>query len=112
MICPYCNQSAELKDSSVIYGKSYGLIYICFPCNAYVGTHRGTNTPLGTLANSELRKLRKQCHSIFDIKWKSGKMSRFEAYVWLSKQLKIDINQCHIGMFDVDQCKKVMEVLQ
>jgi hypothetical protein len=112
MICPYCNKPAELKDSSVIYGKSYGLIYICFPCNAYVGTHRGTSTPLGTLANSELRKLRKQCHSIFDLIWKSGKMSRFEAYVWLSKQLKIDINQCHIGMFDVDQCKKVMEVLQ
>jgi len=46
--CLYCNSKVELKDSDVIYGKSYGLVYICskFPkCDSYVGVHRGTTFP-------------------------------------------------------------------
>lgn len=112
IICPYCDNPAELKDSSVIYGKSYGLVYICFSCNAYVGTHRNTDRPLGTLANQELRKLRKECHNLFDRLWLTKKMTRHEAYKWLAKQLGLDVEQCHIGMFDVEQCKKVKEIVK
>jgi hypothetical protein len=38
-ICPYCNQESQFVDSSVIYGKSYGMIYLCSDCDAYVGCH-------------------------------------------------------------------------
>lgn len=29
LICPDCGGKAELKDSAIIYGKSYGLVYVC-----------------------------------------------------------------------------------
>lgn len=50
--CDYCGGPTEYVDSSVIYGRSYGMIYLCRPCRAYVGVHRGTNKPLGRLAPS------------------------------------------------------------
>ena len=44
--CPYCGKEAELIDSSVIYGRSYGMAYICFGCDAYVGTQHVYLLPL------------------------------------------------------------------
>ncbi len=50
-ICPYCGNRTEYVDSSVIYGRSYGMIYLCWDCMAYVGVHKGTDRALGRLAN-------------------------------------------------------------
>lgn len=56
VVCPYCGRVAKYVDSSVIYyGHSYGMAYLCRPCNAYVGVHSGTDRPKGSLANAELR---------------------------------------------------------
>lgn len=54
--CPYCGRQAEYVDSKVIYGRSYGMAYLCRNCDAYVGVHRGTDEPLGRLADASLRK--------------------------------------------------------
>ena len=27
--CPYCNSPVRFEDSKIIYGKSYGMVYIC-----------------------------------------------------------------------------------
>ena len=62
VICNYCGKPAEYVDSTVVYGSSYGMIYYCKPCNAWVGVHKGSGAPLGTLANAELRAYRrKEC---------------------------------------------------
>lgn len=54
VICPYCGRVAKYVDSSVIYyGHSYGMAYLCRPCNAYVGVHHGTDRPKGSLANAK-----------------------------------------------------------
>ena len=47
-ICPYCGKESELIDSTEIYnGKSYGKMYICRPCDAYVGViGRQTRLPV------------------------------------------------------------------
>jgi len=37
-------------------------------------------------------------------------MTRTDAYGWLSRQLGIEFKSCHIGMFDVEMCQKVIEV--
>ena len=108
--CPYCGKEAELIDSSVIYGRSYGMAYICFDCDAYVGTHKGTEKPLGRLANAELRKWKMRAHDAFDPIWKSRKMSRKKAYSWLAEKLKLPEEKTHIGMFDIGMCKKVIEI--
>lgn len=109
--CPYCgNKSMFHKTSTHIYRRDYGPVYDCRPCNAYVGCHKTTGNPLGTLANAELRKWRKQAHSMFDPLWKSGKISRGKAYSMLASKLGIDKEKCHIGMFDIEFCKRVIDL--
>ena len=109
--CPYCDSDSVLADSAEVYGgKSYGPIYLCRPCKAWVGCHKGTSNPLGRLANAELRKWKMAAHSAFDPLWKTRKMRRRGAYKWLSDALGILEEKCHIGMFDVDLCKKTVEV--
>lgn len=38
-------------------------------------------------------------------------MKRPEAYAWLASQLGISQSGCHIGLFDVNQCKKVIRAV-
>lgn len=115
MKCPYCGKTVLLKDASFIYhnnkSKNWGKIWVCsdYPhCDAYVGCHKGTSIPLGRLANARLRTLKSEAHRQFDPIWKSGLMSRKEAYRWLADMLKIPCEECHIGMFDVKECQKVI----
>ncbi len=109
-ICAYCKGDTEYIDSSFIYGKSYGMIYICKKCDAYCGVHKGTDNALGRVANAELREYKKLAHAAFDPIWKSNLKNRHEAYKWLSHQLNIPFEYTHIGFFGVETCKKVIEI--
>lgn len=117
-LCPYCNCESELIDSKEIYGRSYGMAYRCPSCSAYVGCHNGTTNALGRLANKELRDCKQKAHAVFDPLWKakikkdgcSKHEARKAGYAWLAKELNIDIEDCHIGMFNVQQCQKVYEL--
>ena len=113
VFCDYCGRQAEYVDSKVIYGKSYGMIYLCRNCMAYVGVHKGTNIPLGRLANAELRYWKKAAHAAFDPLWKYGRFRhhRNAAYGWLSQKMGLPIEKTHIGMFDVPQCKQVIQIM-
>lgn len=112
MNCPYCNGVAEFTSSKDFYGNDYGSnLYVCKPCDARVGTHKNSTTPLGTMANEELRQLRKRCHSAFDPKWKSRKMTRSGAYRWLQNEMDLSAKEAHIGMFDKAQCEQLLEIL-
>lgn len=110
VICPYCNKQTEFVDSKLIYGKSYGMIYLCRKCDAYVGTHKNSKKPLGTPANFELRELRKITHLEFDKIWQEKYMSRRKAYLWLANKLGLPLEQTHIGMFNINKCNRVLEV--
>lgn len=110
--CPYCQEQAVLMDSARIYhGHSYGLIWACLGCKAWVGTHKSSpnNAPLGRLANEELRKWKIQAHARFDLLWKNHELSRKDAYQKLSEVLGIPVKQAHIGYCDIEQCKKIVE---
>jgi len=116
--CPYCHKESVLVDSKEIYGKSYGMSWWCRPCDAYVGCHEGTDKPLGRLADKELREWKIKAHAAFDPLWRtkmrvsvcSKSKARRLGYKWLSNILNIDVKDCHIGMFDTDMCKRVVEV--
>ena len=110
VICPYCGSQAEYVDSKIIYKRSYGMIYHCRECDAYVGVHKGTDNPLGRLANKELRHWKRAAHDAFDPIWQSGRMKRRDAYQWLAEQMGLSPEETHIGMFDVRECKKVIEL--
>lgn len=109
--CPYCGNAASLVDSSTIYGRSFGRIWDCRPCDAYVGVHRGTCKPLGTLANRELRKARIEAHEAFDLLWKSRGMTRSRAYEWLQCVMSVNAEDAHIAKLTVEQCRLLLEVL-
>lgn len=114
-VCPYCGSNTKCVDSSVIYGRSYGPSWVCerFPeCDAYCGCHPGTTTPLGRLANKELREARKRAHAAFDTLWIEDEMSRTGAYKMLAEILDIEQSKCHIGMFDAETCRRVVQVME
>jgi hypothetical protein len=122
--CPYCSNPSVYVDSQEIYRtKSYGMAYLCRPCGAYVGVHKGTDKALGRLANAELRAAKMEAHHWFDqiAKQKGvinevwpifikGIANRNKAYLWLSKHLSIPVDDCHIGMFDVELCKRTVDI--
>ena len=91
-ICPYCGKNTEFMDSSIVYGKSYGMIYICRTCNAYVGVHKD------------------EAHEYFDKIWRFKLMKRTEAYTWLSSVLELPEEYTHIGMFSEKTCRQVIYV--
>lgn len=113
--CDYCGEKAELVDSRVIYGRSYGhKVWLCRKCMAYVCCHKGTDKPLGRLANAELRYWKRRAHDAFDPLWKYGRFRGYRnaAYAWLAQKMCLPVEKTHIGMFDVAQCKKVIEIIK
>lgn len=108
--CPYCGSPTKLVEDTEVYGRSYGgLCYVCEPCGAWVGCHKGTDRALGRVADKGLRRLKHQAHEAFDPIWKDGHLTRAKAYESLSRHLGIPIGQTHIGMFDEEMCRKVIE---
>lgn len=117
LVCPYCGNDSEYVNSKVIYGTDYGMVYRCAPCDAYVGVHKGSDLALGRLADKSLRFWKIQAHEVFDRLWKkkmqkgiSKGIARSSAYQWLAGQMGKTIDITHIGMFDIDECKKVIDL--
>ena len=116
MVCDMCNHKAKLVSGERIYPHRPDLyeknFWLCDNCGAYVGCHAGTQKALGRLANAELRYWKRKVHNLFDPLWKSGTKKRSEAYKWLADQLAIPVEECHIGMFDVEKCKQAVKIME
>lgn len=112
--CDYCGRAAELVTGEDLYPHRRELhdkrAWKCWPCNAHVGCHDGTEIPLGRLANAELRRMRKLAHDAFDPIWFGGAETRVGAYDWLAEELKIPREDCHISRFDVALCRRAIQV--
>jgi len=115
MICPYCKKEARWCENKEIYGKNYGVSYMCWlckDCDAYVGCHQNTKKPLGSMANQNLRDLRVECHQMFDRLWKDGKMTRDQAYRWMQRNMKLPEERAHIGELRESGCKWLIKILR
>lgn len=111
--CPYCKGRAQLLNGVELYGEHREDLrekkfWACRPCGAWVGCHPGTERPLGTLAHKLLRQMRSKAHAMFDPLWKSEPHKRSQRYKWLADRLGIHPDNCHIGQFDMAQCRKVI----
>lgn len=110
--CLHCAAMVALVNNDRIYGREYGdwpWAYLCTGCGAYVGLHPFTAIPLGTLATAEIRDARKRAKAAFNPLWQLNGMSRHQAYERLASAMGIsDVNTCHIGWFDADQCEDVV----
>ena len=106
--CRYCGDEVHLVRNSQIYnGRSYGdwpYAYLCAGCRAYVGIHPDTDIPLGTLADDKLRAARNGSKAVFHEYMKEAGLSRTLAYQWLAQRMNIDIDKCHFGWFEHEEC--------
>ena len=115
MKCPYCGSQSVLQSADGIYRENNKNIrlFVCskYPeCDAYVRVQDGTkDVPLGSMANGELRALRRETHKHFDKLYKSGLMSKQDAYSWLSTILAAPMSYAHIGQLGDYYCKVVIE---
>lgn len=110
--CRYCGGCVELVSNSEIYnGREYGdwpYAYLCTDCKAYVGLHPDTDIPLGTLAALQLRKDRNTAKDAFHRVKEQRGFSRSLAYQWLAGKMGIEVDVCHFGWFDQDECAKAL----
>lgn len=115
--CTYCKKPSKLVKSEEVYGQghNYGWMYFCRPCDAYVGCHKGTTDPMGTLADKPTREARKLAHQHFDPLWRNGvprnkhAWKRREMYTHLSVFMGIKREDAHIGLFTEADCLKVID---
>ena len=117
MRCPYCGSPVIYRSADGIYrDNSRGtMLYVCshYPeCDAYVRVHTGTNIPVGSMANHELRTLRRTAHHYFDQLHTTGIMSKQQAYAWLADVLQLPRQQVHIGYFGDYYCQQVIRQAQ
>lgn len=117
MKCNYCNNDCLWVENKYIYGKNYGksfMIWLCEKCDAYVGCHNNTKKPLGTLANKELRLLRKRAKNIFINKlmggnWSCDRKTKTKAYKILNNHFK---KEFHFGSSSISECKNVIKLMK
>lgn len=112
-VCPDCKTPGRLTSGREVFPRRRDLahkgFWVCDACDARVGCHPGTSNPLGGLANKALREARMAAHDAFDPLWRSGRMTRSEAYAWLAQHVGVTPDQAHIGMFDILKCWNVVE---
>ena len=112
--CPYCGRMAVLKSAAFVYGDKAieEYVYVCsgYPnCDSYVGVHRGSLKPKGTLANGDLRNMRIQAHKLFSQFWANGIMTKKQAYHWIQDRFALTEDQAHIGNFSEYMCGQLMD---
>lgn len=87
-------------------------IYKCTECGASVGTHVcQPDVALGTLADLETKKKRRECHVWFDKLWSTHE-EREEYYQRLANELGITRQQCHFGLMEMEMLEKALEIIK
>jgi len=116
--CQYCHREAALTTGAEVYPRHPHLaekkVWMCRPCEAWVGCHEGTDRPLGQLGDGKLRAAREAGHRAFDPLWQhmwhvngGDKIdARNIAYGWLAEQLGIVPADCRFAGFSYEQCLK------
>lgn len=94
--CPKCGNFAVETITK------YGIRNTCEPC----GLWSWDNKPLVDKATHEARK---KAHTVFDSLWKNKHISRSKAYKLLSEKMKLTPIECHISLFNVEQCSLAMK---
>jgi zinc-finger-containing domain len=113
--CPYCSKPAKLATGEEVYPHRRDLaslfFWACLRCNAWVSCHKGSDEPMGTLADARVRHARWRAHEYLDPLWQTSPANRSEVYEWLSEQMRIPLDECHIALFTEKQCDEVVRIV-
>ena len=117
--CPYCGAVAILRPANQVYQASPQAngkhLYVCrnWPkCDSYVGVHEFDLSPMGTLANGNLRHKRILAHKALEKYQRITKMDRWATYLWLEGKLGLDKQNTHIGLFSEETCDEVIKLCE
>lgn len=117
--CCECKQvvNARFTDWKEVYPHlrelPYHNFYICDKCKNFVGVHKGTNIPLGTIPTKEIKEYRKKIHSIIDpifLKSKNKHFTRKNIYKFLSEKLNKQYHTAELS--SIEDCKRVLSLLR
>lgn len=118
-VCPKCNVESRMTNGREIYPHRKDLytktFYKCDVCLGYVGCHPKSTRPLGTPANAELRKARNSVHALIDPIYKASphkKGARSNMYEYMANAMGISRDECHVGMFNIEQCSKACRIME
>lgn len=93
--------------------QGWGLTWRCSEpaCGAMVGCHKGTDVPLGLMADRDTREARFHAHRALDPLWRGRRAiaTRAEVYAWMATFLAITPEQAHISMLNAVQCARLIE---
>ena len=130
-ICWYCDvKTVYIRTKSLYvrewYSSSMASFFeknnywskMCPRCWAYVWCHKQWRVPKGRVAQKELRLLKIEAHKYFDFLWQkkieitwADKVEvRKSWYRWLAEKMGIAEEDMHIGMFNEEECRKVIEI--
>lgn len=103
--CPVHGVRLSPKDTR--HGKRFG----CWVagCDVICWDSK-TSTP----ADKRTREARMACHEAFDRLWRDGRIfkKRSEAYSWMAKAMGVNKKLAHIGMFNFEQCERLLECVR
>lgn len=63
---------------------------------------------LAARLNTDVAIARGTAHAKFDRIWKTGRLSRSDAYRWLAEQMQLPAEEAHMELFTVEQCQEVV----
>lgn len=94
-ICPRCGR--EAVESTSQYGKRHDCCglwsYQCKP-----------------LVDRWTHQARINAHNAFDVIWKSGLMTRSEAYAWLAEKLGVEEDYAHMSGMTQERAERVQQI--
>ena len=91
----------------------HGQVYVCPDYPRCRGSHKAhkDGTPTGIPADAPTGEARRIAHQRFDQIWKSGKVTRPQAYLILKRVMGLSIPEAHISRFSKDQCLQLVKRL-
>lgn len=66
---------------------------------------------MGIPANRSTKKARMEAHEAFDTLWKTGRMTRPQAYQVMQELMGLTKAEAHIGRFNREQCAKLVSLI-
>ena len=84
--------------------------YACTQCGNYVGTHRDSGKPLGSIPTRELRQARSRLHRVIDPLWKERGLKRRDIYARISQHIGREFHSAQTR--SVGEVKDIIEFVQ
>ena len=118
--CPYCGAKAKLMTSREMFGEEAfdpeRKLYVCQNyekgCDSYVYTQKGTNIPLGQMADSALRAMRIKAHKAINDVVRSRKMSKNDVYKYIAAAMGYREGHFHLAQSSYYNCQETIRLME